>query len=162
MAFTGLHLDNLKERFMKEALRLAAKAFEEDEVPVGAVIVHKNKIIGRAHNQTNLLKDPTAHAEILAITQAADHLKHDRLLDTEMYVTLEPCPMCVGAMIQARIPRLYYAARNPKCGACGSVVNLLTGKWNHAITVEEGALAAEAGALLKEFFKSKRGSQLEF
>ena len=144
---------------MKEALRLAAKAFEEDEVPVGAVIVHKNKIIGRAYNQTNLLKDPTAHAEILAITQAADHLKHERLLETELYVTIEPCAMCLGAMIHARVPRLYFGAKNEKYGACGSVVHLLRdGKWNHQIAVQSGLLEAEAASILKEFFRSKRAS----
>lgn len=150
-------MENLKEHFMKEALRLAAKAYENDEVPVGAVIVHKNRIIGRAYNQTNLLKDPTAHAEILAITQAADFLKHERLLETELYVTIEPCAMCLGAMIHARVPKLFFGARNAKYGACGSVVHLLRdGRWNHTIAVEEGILEADAASLLKEFFRSKR------
>src|SRR3989344_4180070 len=130
---------DIHEHFMKEALRLAAKAFEEDEDPVGAVIFHNNKSIGRAYNQTNLLKDPTAHAEILAITQAADHLKHDRLLETEMYVTIEPCAMCMGALIHARVPKLFFGGRNNKYGACGSVVNLMKdGRWNHRIEIEEG------------------------
>src|SRR3990167_4661247 len=108
---------DLKQRFMREALKLAARALEDDEVPVGAVIVHKNRVIGRAYNQTNLLKDPTAHAEILAITQAADFLKHDRLLETEIYVTIEPCAMCMGALIHARVPKLFFGARNNKYGA---------------------------------------------
>ena len=147
----------LKEHFMKEALRLAEKALEADEVPVGAVIVHKNRIVARAWNQTNLLKDHTAHAEILAITQAADHFKHDRLLETELYVTIEPCPMCLGAMIHARVPKLFFGARNSKYGACGSVVNLLKdGRWNHTIEVEEGILKDETAAILQEFFRSKR------
>ncbi len=146
-----------KEFFMQEALRLAAKAYEQDEVPVGAVIVHKNRVIARAYNQTNLLKDPTAHAEILAITQAADALKHDRLLETELYVTIEPCAMCMGALIHARVPKLFFGARNTKYGACGSVVNLMKdGRWNHHIEIEEGILKAETAALLQEFFRSKR------
>lgn len=142
---------------MKEALKLAARALDADEVPVGCVIVHKNRIIARAYNQTNLLKDPTAHAEILAITQAAEHLQHDRLLDTELYVTIEPCAMCVGAMIHARVAKLYFGARNPKYGACGSVVNLLKeGRWNHEIRVEEGVMKDETALILQEFFRSKR------
>jgi len=148
-----------KEYFMQEALRLAAKAFEQDEVPIGAVIVHKNRVIARAYNQTNLLKDPTAHAEILAITQAADHLKHDRLLETELYVTIEPCAMCVGALIHARVDKVFFGARNKKYGACGSVVNLLKdGLWNHQITVEEGICHDQTASLLQEFFRSKRGA----
>jgi len=148
---------NLKERFMNEALRLAAKALESDEVPVGAVIVYKNRVIGRSFNQTNLLKDPTAHAEMLAITQAADFFKHQRLLDTEVFVTIEPCAMCLGAMIHARVKKIFFGARNTKYGACGSVVHLMRdGKWNHRIEIEEGLLDQEAAALLKEFFRSKR------
>ena len=142
---------------MQEALKVAARALEADEVPVGAVIVHHNRIIARAYNQTNLLKDPTAHAEILAITQAAEHLQHDRLLDTELYVTIEPCAMCLGAMIHARVARLFFGARNAKYGACGSVVNLLKeGRWNHEIAVEEGVLKDDAALILQEFFRSKR------
>ena len=142
---------------MTEALRQAAKALESDEVPVGAVIVHKNRVIGRSFNQTNLLKDPTAHAEMLAITQAADFFKHERLLDTEVFVTIEPCAMCLGAMIHARVKKIFFGARNTKYGACGSVVHLMRdGKWNHRIEIEEGLLDQEAAALLKEFFRSKR------
>jgi tRNA(adenine34) deaminase len=148
---------NLKQRFMREALHLAQRALDEDEVPVGAVIVHKNRIIAKSYNQTNLLKDPTAHAEMLAITQAAEYLKHDRLLDTQLYVTLEPCVMCIGAMIHARIGKLTFGARNVKYGACGSVINVLQdGRWNHEIQVEEGLMRDEAAALLQEFFKKKR------
>jgi tRNA(adenine34) deaminase len=129
---------NLKERFMREALLLAQRALDEDEVPVGAVIVHKNRIIAKSYNQTNLLKDPTAHAEMLAIT-------------------LEPCVMCIGAMIHARIGKLTFGARNVKYGACGSVINVLQdGRWNHEIQVEEGLMRDEAAALLQEFFKKKR------
>jgi len=100
------------EWFMEEALNQAQKALESDEVPVGAVIVHKNRIIAKAFNQTNMLKDPTAHAEMIAITQAADYFKHERLIETELYSTIEPCPMCLGAMIHARIAKVYYGAPN--------------------------------------------------
>ena len=142
---------------MKEALRLAERAAENGEVPIGAVIVHQNRVIAKSFNQTNLLKDPTAHAEILAITQAAEHLQHDRLLDTELYVTIEPCAMCLGAMIHARVAKLFFGARNVKYGACGSVVNLLKeGRWNHEIAVEEGVLKDDAALILQEFFRSKR------
>ena len=142
---------------MSQALKEAGKAFSHDEVPVGAIIVHKNKIIGRAHNQTVLLKDATAHAEMIAITQACEELQSARLPDTTLYVTLEPCPMCVGAMMHARIARLVFGAREAKTGACGSMINLqVEGKWNHSFKIEEGLLEFESAALLQEFFKKKR------
>ncbi len=142
---------------MQQAMREAQKAFEADEVPVGAVIVHKNRILGRAHNQTRLLKDPTAHAEMIAITQTCEALGTEHLPDTTVYVTLEPCPMCVGAMILARIKRLVFAAREAKSGACGSKVHLLAdASWNHHFRIEEGLLEFESTALLQEFFKKKR------
>lgn len=151
---SGKELDN---HYMRQAVKEAEKAFESDEVPVGAVIVHKNKIIGRASNQIKLLKDPTAHAEMIAITQACEALQSDRLPDTTVYVTLEPCPMCVGAMILAKIGRLVFGAREKKTGACGSMVNLLAdAKWNHRFRIEEGLLEFESAALLQEFFKKKR------
>ena len=147
-------LDNY---YMKLAVKEAEKAFDSDEVPVGAVAVYKNKIVGRAFNQTRLLKDPTAHAEMLALTQAAEALKAERLPGLALYVTLEPCPMCVGAMILARIERLVFGAREKKTGACGSVVHLLAdAKWNHHFKIEEGLLEFESAALLQEFFKKKR------
>lgn len=149
--------DDLQRRFMEEALRQAERALEADEVPVGCVITHKQKIIAKAHNQTNLLKDPTAHAEIIAITQAADYLKHERLLETELYVTIEPCPMCLGAILHARIPKVFYGAPNDKYGACGSVVNLLEGRWNHDVAVHKGLMDDRAAELLQAFFRSKRG-----
>ena len=152
----GMEKLDLRERFMGEALKLAGRAFEQDEVPVGAVIVLKNRIIGKAYNQTNLLKDPTAHAEILAITQAAEHLKHDRLLDAELYVTIEPCVMCIGALIHARVKKITYGAPNEKYGGCGSVIDVLKGNWNHKIEIERGVLENEAASLLREFFRSKR------
>lgn len=144
--------------YMSEALKEAAKAFEADEVPVGAVIVHKSQIIARAHNQIKLLKDPTAHAEMIAITQAAAHLKNERLLGCALYVTIEPCAMCAGAMVLARISRLIYGAEDPRTGACGSVFNIAHNHiLNHKITITAGVLREEAGSLLKEFFKKKRG-----
>ena len=147
-------LDNY---YMKLAVKEAEKAFDSDEVPVGAVAVYKNKIVGRAFNQTRLLKDPTAHAEMLALTQAAEALKTERLPGLALYVTLEPCPMCVGAMILARIERLVFGAREKKTGACGSVVHLLAdAEWNHHFKIEEGLLEFESAALLQEFFKKKR------
>ena len=145
------------EFYMKEALREAKRAFDKDEVPVGTVIVHKGTIIGRAHNQIKILKDPTAHAEMIAITQAAVYLQNERLIDCSMYVTIEPCSMCSGAMVLARIKELFYAADDPKSGACGSIANLVNHKkLNHRIEVRRGILEHEAGALLKEFFRKKR------
>ncbi len=147
----------LDTHYMRLAIQEAAKAFEKDEVPIGAVLVQKNKVLGRAHNQVELLKDPTAHAEMLAITQACETLGQALLPETTLYVTLEPCPMCVGAMILARVGRLVYGPREPKSGACGSVVHLMAdGKWNHKFRIEEGLLEFESAALLQEFFKKKR------
>ncbi len=143
--------------FMRQAVKEAEKAFEADEVPVGAVLVHENKIIGRAHNQTKILKDATAHAEMIAITQACETLGSERLPKVTVYVTLEPCPMCVGAMLLARIGRLVFGAREKKTGACGSMVHLLAdAKWNHHFKIHEGILEFESAALLQEFFKKKR------
>ena len=142
---------------MQQALAESKKAFEEDEVPVGAVIVYENCIIGRAHNQIRMLKDPTAHAEIIAITQAADYLKNERLLGCTLYSTLEPCPMCVGASILARIDSIVFAAWDPKAGACGSAVNLTEpGLLNHTVEVTGGILESECRTILQEFFLSKR------
>ena len=143
--------------YMRQAIKEAEKAFEAQEVPVGAILVHKNKIIGRAFNQIKLLKDPTAHAEMIAITQSCEALQSEHLPDTTVYVTLEPCPMCVGAMILARIGRLVFGAREEKTGACGSRVHLLAdAHWNHRFKIEEGLLEFESVALLQEFFRKKR------
>jgi tRNA(adenine34) deaminase len=145
-------------QYMKEALKEAQKAFQEDEVPVGAVIVHKGKIIARGHNQVERLKDPTAHAEILALTSAANFLKTKWLNDASLYVTIEPCSMCAGALVLARTRNLYFGAKDPKAGACGSVVNIVNHKkLNHRIKVKSGILQKECSSLLKEFFKKKRG-----
>jgi len=153
-------LSSQKERdkhYMHLAIQEAGKAFADDEVPIGAVMVHKNKIVGRSHNQTELLKDPTAHAEMLAITQACEALGSRLLTGATLYVTLEPCPMCMGAMLLSRIDRLVFGAREKKTGACGSVLHLLAdGKWNHTFRIEEGLLEFESAALLQEFFKKKR------
>jgi len=145
------------KRCMREALKEAEKALEEDEVPVGAVIVYKDRIIARAHNQIKRLKDPTAHAEMIAFTQAAAYLKNERLIDTSIYVTVEPCPMCASAMVLARVKRLTYGVSDPKTGACGSVFNLADNKrLNHRVKIKKGVLAEECGALLRDFFKKKR------
>ena len=142
---------------MQEALREAIKAFEADEVPVGAVIVYENKIIARAHNQIKILKDPTAHAEMIAITQAASYLKSERILNATMYVTLEPCAMCAGALILARIKKLVFGAKDDKAGACGSVIDLTNNKeLNHKLIVKSGLYEDESRKFLQEFFKLKR------
>ena len=142
---------------MKEALKEAAKAFRRDEVPVGAVIVHKNTIIARAHNQIVTIKDPTAHAEMIAITQAADYLKNERLINCSLYVTIEPCSMCAGAAVLARVGKIIYGAGDPKSGACGSVINIASNKkLNHRIKVTSGIMREDCAIFLKEFFKNKR------
>jgi tRNA(adenine34) deaminase len=143
--------------YMSEAIKEAVKAFDADEVPVGAVIVHNGRIIARAHNQIKLLKDPTAHAEMIALTQAAAHLASERLLDTTLYSTVEPCAMCAGAMVLGRVKRLVYGVEDPKTGAAGSVMNIVDNKkLNHRISVTKGVLEEESSALLKEFFALKR------
>ncbi len=143
----------MHEKFMRIALGEAQKAFDADEVPVGAVIAHEGNIIGKAHNQRELLRDPTAHAEMIAITQAASHLGSWRLDDTTMYVTLEPCAMCAGAMVLARMPRLVFGAWDPKAGAAGSVMDILRHpQLNHMVEVIPGMMEDECGAILKEFF----------
>ena len=142
---------------MQEALKEARKAFCEDEVPVGAVIVHQDKIIARGHNQIERLKDPTAHAEIIAITSAASYLGTKWLNQASLYVTIEPCSMCAGALVLARIKNLYFGASDPKTGACGSIINIeKKKKLNHRIKVVSGILKEDCALLLKEFFKKKR------
>jgi len=142
---------------MKEALKEAKQALQEDEVPVGAVVVYRGKIIARAHNQVELLKDPTAHAEMLALTSATNTLRTKWLNGVSLYVTIEPCSMCAGALVLARIKDLYFGAKDPKTGACGSIVNIANHKkLNHRIKVNSGILEEECSSLLKEFFKNKR------
>jgi len=145
------------EHWMRQALKLAQQAAEQDEVPVGAIIVHKNKIIASAFNQREQLADPTAHAEMIAITQAASHLNSWRLLECSMFVTLEPCPMCSGAILQSRIPRIVYGALDPKAGAVVSLFQLLNDpRLNHRCETLSGVLADECGRILTEFFDRKR------
>jgi len=145
---------------MLAALREAERALDEDEVPVGAIVVSKGRVIGKAHNQREKLRDPTAHAEILALTQAADALSSWRLDDATMYVTLEPCPMCAGALVNARMGRLVYGTRDPKAGAVGSLYDIPRDeRLNHRVPVTEGVLAEPCGAILKEFFRLKREKQ---
>jgi len=145
------------EKWMQEALRAARAALEADEVPVGCVIVHEDRIVGRAHNQRETLRDPTAHAEMIALTQAAGALETWRLGGCTLYVTLEPCAMCAGAMVLGRIDRLVYGATDPKAGAVESVFRLLDEpRLNHKVEVTNGVLAAECGAVLSDFFRTKR------
>jgi tRNA(adenine34) deaminase len=142
---------------MREALKEAHRAFVKDEVPVGCVVVHRGKIIGRGHNQVEMLKDPTAHAEMLALTSAAGSLGSKWLNESSVYVTIEPCSMCAGAMVLARVKNLFYGAGDPKTGACGSVFEIAHNKkLNHRIKVTKGVLKEECAQLLKEFFKYKR------
>lgn len=148
---------NLEEVFMKEAIKEAKKAFKKNEVPVGAVVVKDNKIIAKAHNLNITTNDPTAHAEILALRKASKILRNYRLTDCEIYATLEPCPMCAGAMVYARIKRLVYATDDPKSGCCKSVLNIVNNKkLNHRIEVTSGVCKKEAEKLLKTFFKKLR------
>jgi tRNA(adenine34) deaminase len=144
---------------MREALKEAQKAFLEDEVPVGAVVVHANRIIGRGHNQIERLKDPTAHAEMIALTSACACLGAKWLNAASLYVTIEPCSMCAGALVLSRIKSIVYGADDPKTGACGSVTQIANHKkLNHRISVTKGVLKEECATLIREFFKKKRGS----
>lgn len=147
----------MEEKFMKEALKQAQKAYDKLEVPVGAVIVKDGKIIARAYNQKEEKNDTTNHAEILAIKKASKKLGSWRLIDCDMYVTLEPCSMCTGALIQSRIRKVYIGASDEKTGACGSVLNLLGDyKFNHKVEVEKGILQEDCEKMLKAFFKELR------
>lgn len=146
--------------FMQIALDLAKQAASIGEVPVGAIVVKNNVVIGRGSNSPIGLHDPTAHAEIVAMRQAATYLGNYRLVDCTLYVTLEPCAMCSGAMQHARIAKLVYGASDPKTGACGSVINLMAEpKLNHHTEVLGGVLALECGAVLSDFFRQRRASK---
>jgi tRNA(adenine34) deaminase len=145
------------EHYMNQALIQAFKAYENNEVPVGAVIVYDNQIIARAYNQIKMLKDPTAHAEMIAITQAAAFMKNERLNGCDLYVTIEPCAMCVGALILGRFRRIIYGAPDPKTGACGSRVDISRrGLFNHDLEVIGGVLENECGEVMRRFFMEKR------
>ncbi len=145
------------DRWMRQALDQARAAFEVDEVPVGAVIVQGESIVGMGFNQRETLQDPTAHAEIIAITQAAQTLGSWRLLDCTLYVTLEPCPMCAGAIVQARIPTVVYGTTDPKGGACHTLYQITDDdRLNHRSTVLGGVLQDDCRAILQEFFRQQR------
>ena len=148
------------EYFMREALRQAQKAYAADEVPVGAVVVRADKIIGRAHNQVELLKDATAHAEMLALTQAEAAVGDWRLTDCDLYVTKEPCSMCAGAVVHTRIRRVIFGCADPSAGAAGSVMNLLQMQsLNHRCQITSGVLQKECAAILQDFFRQHRAGQ---
>jgi tRNA(adenine34) deaminase len=143
--------------YMQLALREAQQAYDQQEVPVGAVIVHRHRVIAAAYNQREQLRDPTAHAEMIAITQAAESLGSWRLEECSLYVTLEPCPMCAGAILQARIPLVVYGAADPKAGAVDSLFRLLDDeRLNHRSHVVAGILADPCGAILTNFFREQR------
>lgn len=143
--------------WMKKALDQAVLAYDQDEVPVGAVIVHQDRVIAEACNQRETLNDPTAHAEMIAITQAAESLGSWRLLDCILYVTLEPCPMCAGAIVQARIPYVVYGATDPKAGACHTLFQITSDvRLNHQAAVMGGVMQDDCRALLQQFFRQQR------
>ena len=149
------------EYFMRLALREAERAREHGDVPIGAVVTHAGEVIAQAHNERELLKDPTAHAELLALREAAVALGGWRVLDTTLYVTLAPCAMCAGAIVLARVPRVLFGASDPKAGAAGSVLDVLAEpSLNHRPEVEGGLLGQECGELLSEFFASRRGEMI--
>jgi tRNA(adenine34) deaminase len=142
---------------MRLALREAERALEHDDVPIGAVIVHEGEVIASARNERELRGDPTAHAEVLALREASAHLGTWRLLDTILYVTLEPCAMCAGAIVLGRVPRVVYGADDPKAGAAGSLLDVLgEPRLNHRPDVARGLLAGEAAELLRAFFATRR------
>jgi tRNA(adenine34) deaminase len=148
------------ESYMRDALRLAVKAYEADEVPVGAIVVRAGKIIGRAYNQIELLKDATAHAEMLALTQAEAAVVDWRLIDCDLYVTKEPCVMCAGALVHVRIRRLIFGCADPRSGAAGGMINLLQHPaLNHHCEITSGVLQNECAAILQDFFQKKRASK---
>ena len=145
------------EIWMQHALREAERAYEKEELPVGAVIIFENRIIGKGHNQVETLKDPTAHAEIIAITSAASYLNSKVLLGCEMYVTLEPCSMCAGAIVLAKLESLYFGAYDNKSGACGSVLNIINNKsLNHSLASYGGIRDEKCSDILKSFFDIRR------
>ncbi|MGZ8648157.1 MAG: tRNA adenosine(34) deaminase TadA [Solirubrobacteraceae bacterium] len=155
---TAVVFQDADERFMRVALEHARKALEHDDVPVGAVVVHDGKVVGAGHNERERRRDPTAHAETLALQAAARQRRSWRLLDTVLYVTLEPCAMCAGAIVLARVPLVVYGTPDPKAGAAGSVLDVLAEpRLNHRPTVRGGLLADECAALLTDFFGARRG-----
>lgn len=151
---------NADEKYMKEAIKQAKKAYELEEVPIGCIIVYQGKIIGRGYNRRTTDKNPLAHAELLAIKKASKKLNDWRLEDCTMYVTLEPCQMCSGAIIQARIKRVVVGCMNPKAGCAGSILNLLEMKeFNHQAELTTGVMQEECSTMMKQFFRQLRRSQ---
>jgi tRNA(adenine34) deaminase len=149
------------QSYMREALRMAEKAREADEVPVGAVVVREGKIIARAYNQVELLKDATAHAEMLALTQAEAAMNDWRLTDCDLYVTKEPCVMCAGAIVHTRIRRIIFGCADPRSGGAGGIINLLQHPaLNHHCQITAGVLENECASILQEFFRKKRAQDL--
>ncbi len=145
------------EHWMKYAYKEAEKAYDNNEIPVGCIIIFQNTIIAKAHNQVETLKDPTAHAEMIAITSAAEYLQSKQLIGCSMYVTFEPCAMCAGGIVLSKIENLFFGAFDIKSGACGSVVNITNNKLlNHTCNVSGGILDTECGNIIKSFMKLKR------
>lgn len=156
-SLSGMFPGNLHYRFMGQAFLEAEKAADSGEIPVGAVIVHENRIIARGHNQVELLSDPTAHAEMIALSAAFSYLGEKYLPDCTIYVTLEPCPMCAGALVWSKIGRLVYGAQDEKAGACGSIFNVCCHPLlNHRIEIIQGVMENPSEALLQQFFKGLR------
>ena len=154
-------MENIHEKFMREAIKQAKKAYMINEVPIGCVIVYRDKIIARAYNRRTTDKSALAHAEIIAIKKACKKLDDWRLEECTMYVTLEPCQMCAGAIVQSRIPNVVIGSMNPKAGCAGSILNLLDVKeFNHQVSVETGVLGDESSNLIKEFFANLRKGKM--
>lgn len=152
-----LSAEETDQRYMEDAIALASRALESEDVPVGALVVYRGQVIGRGYNQREKLQDPTAHAEMLAITAAAEFLGHWRLEGCTVYVTLEPCAMCAGALVQARVRRLVYGASDEKAGACGSLFEINADpRLNHRIDTTAGVLAGQCAELLRAFFRRRR------
>lgn len=150
--------ENTDERWMREAIKQAGLAEAVGEVPIGAVVVRRGEIVGAGYNLRETSRDPTAHAEMIAIRQASEHLDAWRLLECTLYVTLEPCPMCAGAILQSRLERVVYGATDPKAGCVGTLMDLLQdARFNHRLPWESGVLRDECGALLSNFFRRLRG-----
>ncbi|MGB0347084.1 MAG: tRNA adenosine(34) deaminase TadA [Balneolaceae bacterium] len=157
MSTTDQPIWQVHQRFMAKALQLAEQAYEEGEIPVGAIVVYNDQIVGKGYNQVERLKDPTAHAEMIAISAACDTLDNKYLTDATLYVTLEPCPMCAGALVWSKVGKVVFGASDPKAGAGGSLFNILENEGlNHQPEIIQGVLEHDSEFLLKSFFSSKR------
>lgn len=153
----GVAQDSIDLSWMQQAYALAQKAEQQGEVPIGAVLVKDDRLVAAGYNQTIAQNDPTAHAEVMALRAAADAIGNYRLLDTTLYVTLEPCAMCAGALVQARVTRLVYACADPRAGAAGSIFNVVSNEaLNHRLQVTSGVMAQECSQLLQDFFQQRR------